>query len=110
SFTATLVAKILNEKFPQYGEAVLDIPVAKLWPSFNFTLIDRARAESTSFRDLLSHRTCLARDDIGVSFEAIKSIEEFAYRSRYIPEGCPFRSGLSYNNNLLALAGELIAQ
>jgi len=41
SFTATMAVKLLSEKFPELGEAVLDTPIRKLVPSFNFTLSDR---------------------------------------------------------------------
>jgi hypothetical protein len=41
SFTAVLACKLLNEKFPDLGEAVLDTPIVELTPDFNFTLIDK---------------------------------------------------------------------
>ncbi|CAG7726550.1 unnamed protein product [Allacma fusca] len=110
SICATLVSRTLNQKFPQLGEAVLDEPIARLAPSLNFTFIDRARGESTSFRDLLSHRTCLGTSNFGRTVGAFASTQEYIFRSRYIPEICPYRTGYNYNNAMFSLAGELIAQ
>jgi len=54
SFTATMAVKLLSEKFPELGEAVLDIPIRKLVPSFNFTLSDRYDSmNSTSSSNLI---------------------------------------------------------
>lgn len=41
SFTAILVIKVLHEHFPELHESVLDTPIARLLPAYNFTLIDR---------------------------------------------------------------------
>lgn len=41
SVTALTLIKSLHEKFPELGEAVLDTPIRKLLPEFNFTLVDR---------------------------------------------------------------------
>jgi CubicO group peptidase (beta-lactamase class C family) len=110
SVCATLVSRTLNEKFPQLGEAALDAPIAQLAPSLNFTFIDRARGESMSFRDLLSHRSCLGTSNFGRTVGAFASTPEYIFRSRYIPEICPFRTGYNYNNAMFSVAGELIAQ
>lgn len=40
-FTATLAVKLLSEKFPELGESVMDTPIGKLVPYYNFTLSDR---------------------------------------------------------------------
>ncbi len=41
SFTATLVIRVLSEKWPELGEAILDVPIVQLAPNFNFTFSDR---------------------------------------------------------------------
>ncbi|XP_037024166.1 gigasin-6-like [Bradysia coprophila] len=106
SFTAVLVVKTLNELYPERGAAVLDTPIAKLIPpTVNFTLSDRYRAEQTTFRDILAHRTCLLNGGIDLLFGTMTA-EEYAL---YIPQVCEFRNGYHYNNNMVALAGELIA-
>ncbi|KAG4068093.1 hypothetical protein HA402_001518 [Bradysia odoriphaga] len=110
SFVAVLVVKTLNELYPQRGAAVLDIPIAQLIPpTVNFTFSDRYRAEQTTFRDILAHRTCLLNGEIELLVGSVPSAAEYAYRSRYLPEVCEFRNGYVYNNNMLSLAGEYIA-
>lgn len=73
-----LVVKTLSELFPERGDAVLDVPLEQLIPStVNFTLSDRYRAEHTSFRDLLSHRTCLLNGGIELIFGSLPTAEEY---------------------------------
>ncbi|CAL8109663.1 unnamed protein product [Orchesella dallaii] len=40
SFTAVIVLRVLNEKFPDLGEKALDTPIKKLIPAANFTFND----------------------------------------------------------------------
>lgn len=75
SFTAVALVHTFNEKFPELGEAVLDIPIRKLLPEFNFTLIDRFRSEHGTVRDLLAHRMCLELDWASVA-DALDSSTE----------------------------------
>lgn len=71
--------KTLSELYPERGATVLDIPLEQLIPtSVNFTLSDRYRAEHTTFRDLLSHRTCLMNGGIELIFGSSPSASEFA--------------------------------
>jgi CubicO group peptidase (beta-lactamase class C family) len=109
SFVATLVVKTLSEQYPQYGEGALDLPIAFFDSGFNFTFSDRFRAEQTSFRDLLSHRTCLVSQDFELLFGSIPTDREFNYRTRYEVQGCGHREQSLYNNALYALAGDMIA-
>ncbi|ODN01571.1 Protein flp [Orchesella cincta] len=108
SFTSAIVIKVLSEKFPDLGEKVLDTPIRKLIPSANLTLNDRFRSDFVTFRDLLSHRTCIVQDDLSLSSEPFGSNEELLFRLRYAEEGCGFRSEFQYNNYMFALAGKLI--
>lgn len=78
SFTAVALLKALNEKFPELGEAVLDTPIRKLIPAYNFTLIDRFRSEHGSIRDLLAHRMCLPGTNWIYLADAINSSAEIA--------------------------------
>lgn len=76
---AVLVVKTLNELYPQRGAAVLDIPLAQLIPStVNFTLSDRYRAEQTTFRDILAHRTCLLNGGLELIVGSLPSAAEYA--------------------------------
>ncbi|KAJ6645759.1 Gigasin-6 [Pseudolycoriella hygida] len=110
SFVAILVVRTLNELYPDRGSAILDIPLAELIPdTVNFTLSDRYRAEHTTFRDILTHRTCLSNGGVHLILGSLPSASEYAYRSRYLPEICEFRNGFEYNNHMLSLAGETIA-
>lgn len=79
SFIAVLVVKTLNEMYPEMDVSVLDVPLAQLIPStVNFTLSDRCRAEYTTFRDILSHRTCISSVGLDVTFGTIKLASEYA--------------------------------
>jgi CubicO group peptidase (beta-lactamase class C family) len=109
SFIATLVVKTLSEQYPQYGEGALDLPIAFFQPDFNFTFSDRFRAEQTTFRDLLSHRTCLVSPDSDLLFGTVLLDREYNYRTRYQLQRCGHREHHVYNNALYALAGDLIA-
>lgn len=78
SFTAVALLKALNEKFPEMGEAVLDTPIRKLVPEYNFTLIDRFRSEHGTIRDILGHRMCLPRTDWPLDAGAIETTAEIS--------------------------------
>jgi hypothetical protein len=47
SFTAITSLRVLTEKFPELGEAVLDTPISQLAPQYNLTLIDRSVEDKT---------------------------------------------------------------
>ncbi|CAL8109666.1 unnamed protein product [Orchesella dallaii] len=107
SFTAVIVLRVLNEKFPDLGEKALDTPIKKLIPAANFTFNDRFRAEHVTFRDLLAHRTCILRNDLPLLADPFDTSEEIIYRVRYSEEGCGIRSEWQYNNQMFVVAGEL---
>ncbi|CAL8138663.1 unnamed protein product [Orchesella dallaii] len=107
SFTAVIVLRVLNEKFPDLGEKVLDTPIKKLIPAANFTFNDRFRSEHVTFRDLLAHRTCILRNDLPLLANPFDTSEEIVYRVRYSEEGCGIRSEFQYNNQMFVVAGEL---
>ncbi len=58
--SSMFILKLLNDKFPDRGEGVLDTPIRTLAPSYNLTFIDRFRTEYMTFRDILSHKVCIA--------------------------------------------------
>lgn len=65
--------------YPELGESALDIPLADLLPTTaNFTLIDRYRAEQTSFRDLLSHRVCIQNPEVDLVLGTLANATEYA--------------------------------
>ncbi|CAL8109669.1 unnamed protein product [Orchesella dallaii] len=108
SLTSSVVVKTLSEKWPELGEAVLDTPIRKLILNYNFTLIDRFRSEHATFRDLLSHRLCIFRDDLQLIAEPFNTVAEITYRLRYQEEICGVRTEYQYNNQMYVVAGELI--
>lgn len=64
--------------FPELGQSALDTPLEDLLPATaNFTLIDRYRAEQTSFRDLLSHRVCNYNTEIDLVFGTLSNEAEY---------------------------------
>ncbi|CAL8137117.1 unnamed protein product [Orchesella dallaii] len=108
SVLATLTVKLLHEKHPELGESVLEVPIARLAPTFNFTLSDRYRAESVTFRDVLAHKLCLHQPDLSLLVGAVNSSSEFAYRLRYEPQVCPFRYSFVYRNAFFGFLGEAL--
>jgi CubicO group peptidase (beta-lactamase class C family) len=62
-----------------------------------------------SFRDLLSHRSCLESPDKEIGFGSIPTNLEYVYRTRYESEVCGHRGYYVYNNALYGFAAELIA-
>ncbi|CAL8109665.1 unnamed protein product [Orchesella dallaii] len=110
SLTAAIVAKSLHEKFPELGEKVLDTPVRKLAPNYNFTLIDRFRSEYVTFRDMLAHRVCVENSDLTLIVESYDKSSDLAYRQRYATEQCGFRTKYNYNNQMYVVVGEIIEE
>lgn len=99
SFTATAIAMLVEE-----GKIQWDDPIVKYLPNIRF-YNDTITKEMT-FRDLLSHKTNLVRDD-ALWHETNYSKEEVL---THINELQPFteKKGWNYNNLMYAVAGEII--
>ncbi|KAL4230948.1 hypothetical protein ACF0H5_011321 [Mactra antiquata] len=104
SFTMVLVGILLKEKSMTWTTKVSDI----LGPEYEF--IDEIRTKETTVRDLLSHRTGLARLDIGLLAgykEDQISRKTFSKKLKHLPEAFPFRDRFLYNNHLYTLLGHI---
>ena len=104
SFTVTLLGILLSEKGMKWTAKVTDI----LGPGYGF--IDPYRTSEMMLKDLVSHRTGLARLDYGgtiAGFPKSVSRTEFCKRMKYLPEKIPFRDGYIYNNYMVTMAGHV---
>ena len=104
SFTVTLLGILLSEKGLDWTTKVTDI----LGSGYGF--IDPYRTKEMMLRDLISHRTGLARLDYGgviAGFPKSVSRAEFCKRLKYLPEKIPFRDGYIYNNYMVTMAGHV---
>ncbi|KAL4230949.1 hypothetical protein ACF0H5_011322 [Mactra antiquata] len=104
SFTMVLVGILLKENGMTWTTKVSDI----LGPEYEF--IDELRTKETTVRDLLSHRTGLARLDIGLmaGFKDDQiSRETYVKKLKHLPEVLPFRDRFLYNNNLYIMLGHI---
>ncbi|HUF52023.1 MAG TPA: serine hydrolase [Longimicrobiales bacterium] len=83
-----------------------DDPVARHMPTFQ--LADPFITRELTVRDLLTHRSGLARNDnlwIAAPFDR----QEVLRRARYLPVASGFRSTYGYNNIMYIAAGETVA-
>jgi CubicO group peptidase (beta-lactamase class C family) len=97
AFTATAAGSLADE-----GKLSWDDPVRKHleW----FSLSDPLADHETTVRDLLCHRTGLARHDI-LSFGTSLGREDIVRRMAYVRPAHSFRSRFEYNNNMYLAAG-----
>ena len=104
SFTVTLLGILLSEKGLKWTSKVTDI----LGSEYGF--IDPYRTKEMMLKDLVSHRTGLARLDYGgviAGFPKSVSRIELCKRMKYLPEKIPFRDGYIYNNYMVTMAGHV---
>jgi CubicO group peptidase (beta-lactamase class C family) len=90
AFTATAIGLLIDD-----GKASWDDPVRKHVPFFR--LADPLADRDVTLRDLLSHRTGIARHD-NLWYRAPWSIEETVRRMGQLQPSAPFRSTYLYNN------------
>jgi CubicO group peptidase (beta-lactamase class C family) len=97
AFTAAAAGVLADE-----GKLAWDDPVRKhlAWFSLSDPLADR----DVTVRDLLCHRTGLARHDL-LSFGTELGREEIVRRMASVRPAHPFRSAFEYNNNMYTAAG-----
>ncbi|XP_060560761.1 uncharacterized protein LOC132720615 [Ruditapes philippinarum] len=103
SFTMVLLGILLTEKGLDWDTKVHDI----LGSDYEF--IDEYRSKETTLRDLLSHRTGLARLDIGLFSGFPKSLSraQLSMKMKYLPQLLPFRDRFLYNNFMFMYLGHI---
>jgi CubicO group peptidase (beta-lactamase class C family) len=101
AFTATALAVLVDE-----GKAGWDDRVRKHLPWFR--LADPLADRDVTLRDLLCHRSGLARHDL-LWYRAPWSVEESVRRLAFLPRSTSFRSTYEYNNLAYLAAGLAIA-
>ncbi|MCI0387219.1 MAG: beta-lactamase family protein [Acidobacteria bacterium] len=100
AFTAAALAVLVDE-----GKIKWDDPVTKHLPSFE--LYDAYAAKEMTVRDLLCHRSGLARGDMmwyGSDFNR----EEILRRTRHLKPSWSFRSQFGYQNLMYLAAGQIV--
>jgi CubicO group peptidase (beta-lactamase class C family) len=101
AFTAAALEMLVDD-----GKMNLDAPVSAYLPGFR--LSDPLATEQVVVRDLLSHRTGVARNEwawYGSHFTR----DELARNLRYLPMAAPFRTRFVYNNVTYVTAGQVLA-
>jgi CubicO group peptidase (beta-lactamase class C family) len=98
AFTATAVGVLVDE-----GKAAWDDPVRKhlAW----FQLSDPLADHDVTLRDLLCHRTGLARHDI-LWYDTTLGRDDMVRRMAHVRPAHPFRSTFEYNNIMYVAAGQ----
>lgn len=98
AFTACLLAQLADQ-----GKIKWDDPVIKYIPELRFK--DWNTTQQVSIRDLIAHRTGLARYDTLWYYNPQISSEEFLQRLAHFEFAYPLREKFLYNNWTYALAG-----
>jgi CubicO group peptidase (beta-lactamase class C family) len=101
-FTAAGLALLVDE-----GKAGWDDPVRKHLPAFR--LADPLADREVRLRDLLCHRTGLARHDL-LWYAAPWSLEETVRRLAFVEPASSFRARYEYNNLAYIVAGQAVAR
>src|SRR5262245_35278297 len=102
AFTATLLGVLVDE-----GKADWDDRVNKHLPAFR--LADPLADRDVTLRDLLCHRTGLARHDL-LWQRATWSLEETVKRMAYLEPAHPFRARYEYCNLTYVAAGQALGK
>jgi CubicO group peptidase (beta-lactamase class C family) len=102
AFTATLVGMLTSEgKFAWDDRATDRLP--------GFRLYDPYVTQEITLRDLLSHRSGLARGD-GLWYGTTLTRDDVIQRVRYLEPSWSFRSTYGYQNIMFTTAGEIAAK
>jgi CubicO group peptidase (beta-lactamase class C family) len=102
AFTAATLALLVDD-----GKAGWDDRVRKHLPAFR--LADPLADREVRLRDLLCHRTGLARHDL-LWYRAPWSLEETVRRLAFVEPASSFRSRYEYNNLAYIVAGQAIGK
>ena len=100
AFTATALAMLVDS-----GKLSWDDPVAKYLPAFQ--LFDPYVTRELAVRDLLSHRSGLARGD-GLWWATPYDRDEVLRRIRFLRPSWSFRSHYGYQNIMFLAAGQIV--
>ncbi len=101
AFTAAAVEMLVDEK-----KVALDVPAATYLPGFQ--LYDPYATRELTVRDLLTHRSGLARGELawyGSGFDR----DEIVRRVRFLQPTWSFRSQFGYQNIMYIAAGQVVA-
>lgn len=101
AFTAALVAMLVDEGKVRWSDPVTTHLT-------DFQLADRYATREMRVRDLLSHRSGLARGDL-VWYGTERSRDEIVRQARYLRPSWSFRSQFGYQNIMYVAAGQLVA-
>lgn len=101
AFTAAGIAMMVDQKRLDW-----DAPVTNYLPSFR--LGQNGDYGSTSLRDMMSHRTGLARHDLVWYNNKELSLEALLARAPYLETFAPLRAQYQYNNLTVMLAGHAL--
>jgi CubicO group peptidase (beta-lactamase class C family) len=102
AFTAATVAMLVDS-----GKVSLDAPAAAYLP--NFRLFDPYASKEITVRDLLSHRSGLARGEL-LWYGAEYDRDEILRRVRWLEPSWSFRSQFGYQNIMYLAAGQVVAR
>jgi CubicO group peptidase (beta-lactamase class C family) len=100
AFTAAALAMLVDE-----GKIKWDDPVKKHLPGFE--LYDPYASKEMTIRDLLCHRSGLARGDL-MWYGSTYGRDEILRRTRYLKPSWSFRSQFGYQNLMYLAAGQII--
>jgi CubicO group peptidase (beta-lactamase class C family) len=100
AFTAAALAMLVDE-----GKIKWDDPVTKHLPGFE--LYDPYASQEMTVRDLLCHRSGLARGDL-MWYGSDYSRNEIIRRTRHLKPSWSFRSQFGYQNLMYLAAGQII--
>ncbi len=101
AFTAAAVAMLVDDK-----KVSLDAPAATYLPTFQ--LFDPVASREITVRDLLSHRSGLARGEL-VWYGSGYDRDEILRHVRYLQPSWTFRSQFGYQNIMYVAAGQVAA-
>jgi CubicO group peptidase (beta-lactamase class C family) len=102
AFTAAALEMLVDE-----GKVNLDAPVASYIPGFR--LADPIASEQVVVRDLLAHRTGVARNELAW-YGSSATRDDLVRKLRYMPLQWPFRSHFLYNNVTYMTAGQVLSR
>jgi CubicO group peptidase (beta-lactamase class C family) len=101
AFTAAAVAQLVDEK-----KLELDAPVTRYIPSFQ--MYDPFVSRELTVRDLLSHRSGLARGELAW-YGSDADRDELVRRIRFLTPSWSLRSQFGYQNLMYVAAGQVVA-
>jgi CubicO group peptidase (beta-lactamase class C family) len=102
AFTAAAVAMLVDS-----GKVRLDAPAGAYLPGFQ--LFDNYATREITVRDLLSHRSGLARGEL-IWYGSDNDRDEILRRVQFLPPSWSFRSQFGYQNIMYLAAGQVVAK